>query len=327
MRNIVVIGGGTGTFMVLTGLKKYAKNISAIVAMSDSGGSSGILRDELGVLPPGDIRRCLVALSNSDKLMRDLFNYRFKDGGLAGHTFGNLFLSALEKITGSFEKTVLEAAKILSIEGEVIPVTTGKTDIWALLENGQKIKGETNIDIPKHDGNLKIKKVWLQPPIKASRRALQAIKKAQLIVIGPGDLYSSVIPNLLVQGISRAIAKSKAKKIYICNLMTKFGETNDFCVFDFVAVLEKYLGRGVIDYVIFNKSKLPKKLLKKYALQKKFPVKFDTQSDFNKKGKPKYIGADVASHRTLIRHHPDKLAKLILTVREFESVFKLTNNL
>lgn len=322
MKNIVVIGGGTGTFTVLSGLKKYTKNICAIVSMSDSGGSSGILRDELGVLPPGDIRRCLVALSNSDKLMRSLFNYRFKNGGLKGHSFGNLFLSALEKITGSFERAITEAAKILSIDGEVIPVTTGQTNLYALLENGQIIKGETNIDIPKHDGNLKIKKVWLQPKIRATQQALEAIKKAELIVIGPGDLYTSVISNLLVQGISNAIANSRAKKIYVCSLMTKFGETNGFTVSNFVRVIEKYLGKKVLDYVIFNKSKLPSKLLKKYAQEEKFPVKYDINQSTNFKTKPRYLGADVVSHRTLIRHDPDKLAKLILTVKELENALK-----
>lgn len=324
MKNIVVIGGGTGTFVVLSGLKKYTKNISAIVTMSDSGGSSGLLRDELGVLPPGDIRRCLVALSNSEKLMRDLFNYRFKNGGLAGHSFGNLFLTALEKVTGNFEKAVVQTAKILSIEGEVIPITMAKTDVCALLENGQVIRGETNIDIPKHDGNLKIKKVWLQPPVKSSKQALQAIKKAELIVIGPGDLYTSIIPNFLVQGIAQAIARSAAQKIYICNLMTKFGETNNFAVSDFVKEIEKYLGRNILDYVIFNKSQLPGSLLKKYAREeKKFPVKCDIKSSFNHQKKPKYLGADVANPRTLIRHDADKLARVILTVKELEGALKL----
>lgn len=325
MRNIVVIGGGTGTFVVLVGLKKYTRNLTAIVSVTDSGGSSGILRDELGVLPPGDIRRCLVALSNSDKLMRDLFNYRFKGGGLKGHSFGNLFLSALEKLTGSFKKAVVEASKILSTDGEVIPVANRQTNLCAMLENGQMIKGEANIDIPKHDGNLKIKKVWLQPNIKATPQALEAIKKAELIVIGPGDLYTSIIPNLLIQGLSKAIKNSKAKKIYVCNLMTKFGETNGFCVSDFVKTMEKYLGRNVIDYVIFNKGNLPKRLLEKYASQKEFPVRCDIKEGLNQDN-PKYLGADIASHRTLIRHHPDKLAKLILTVKELESVLNLTKN-
>lgn len=323
MKNIVVIGGGTGTFTVLSGLKKYTKNICAIVTMFDNGGSSGVLRDELGVLPPGDIRRCLVALSNSDKLMRNLFNYRFKDGGLRGHSFGNLFLSALEKLTGSFEKAVVEAGRILAIDGQIIPVATQQANLYAKLENGQVIKGETNIDIPKHDGNLKIEKVWLQPSVKATKQALEAIKKAGLIVIGPGDLYTSIIPNLLVRGISRAIAKSRAKKIYIASLMTKFGETNGFALSDFVKVIEKYLGRRVLDYVIFNQSKLPPRLLKKYAREKKFPVKCDIKQPFNLKIKPKYLGTDVVSHRTLIRHHPDKLAKLILTIMELESALKL----
>lgn len=320
MKKIVVIGGGTGTFTVLSGLKKYTKNLSAIVAMSDSGGSTGRLRDELGVLPPGDIRMCLVALASSDKLLRSLFNYRFKEGvGLKGHNFGNLFLTALEKLTGSFEKGVKCAAQILAIDGEVIPVTTQNTDLWAELENGQKIRGEANIDRPHHDANLKITKVWLQPRAKVNPRALEAIKEADLVVIGPGGFYTSVIPNLLVQGLALALQKSQSKKVFVCNLMTKFGETNNFEVDDFVAGIEKYLGKSCLDYVIFNEAKFPKKLLRRYAKEKKAPVKFSAE----KRNKNiKYISADLTSHKILIRHDPEKLARLIMKILDREDGFK-----
>lgn len=315
MKKIVVIGGGTGTFTVLAGLKKYTRDISAIVAMSDSGGSTGRLRDELGVLPPGDIRACLVALADSEGLLRRLFNYRFREGsGLAGHSFGNLFLTALEKLTGNFEKAVEQAAKVLNIEGEVIPVTVQSTHLCARLENGEVVKGETNIDRPLHDARLRVDKIWLQPKVKANPRALQAIKKAGLIIIGPGDLYTSVAPNLLVAGIAGALRKSRAKKVYVCNLMTKFGEANDFRVHDFVEVIEKYLGKNVLDYIIFNSVKFPKDLLRHYAKEKKFPVLFNSKMQKSKKAK--YLGADLASHKTLIRHDPDKLAKLILNIAQ-----------
>ena len=253
-----------------------------------------------------------MALSNSDQLMRDLFNYRFQNGGLQNHPFGNLLLSSLEKITGSFEAAVARASEILAIDGQVIPVTTDKTNLCARLENGNIIKGETNIDVPKHDGNLAIQEVWLEPNARATKKALQAIKEADIIIIGPGDLYTSVLPNLLVGGIVAAIRKSRAKNIYICNLMTKYGETNGFSVSDFAAAIEKYLGKNVLDYIIYNTGKLPPKLLKKYAGEKEAPVKMLLSVNENKKNKLKYIGADVAGHKTLIRHDADRLARLII---------------
>lgn len=313
MKNIVVIGGGTGTFTVLSALRKYNNlNLSAIVSMADDGGSTGKLRDELGVLPPGDIRRGLVALSASDKLMRDLMNYRFKNGCLEGHNFGNLLISALEKITGDFKKAILKAGEILAIRGQVIPVTCGHTHLCAELENGKIIKGETNIDIPKHDGRLCIKKVFLKPVVSATREALQTITEADLILIGPGDLYTSIIPNLLVKGISRAIAKSRAKKVYLCNLMTKFGETNNFKVVDFVKTTENYLGEDVLGFVIYNNHRPAAKRLIKYAKLNSEFVEYN-KNNF-KKNKIKFIGADLIVDKGLIRHNQDKLSKVIINL-------------
>ncbi len=323
MKNIVVVGGGTGTFTVLSGLKKYTRNLAAIVSMADSGGSTGILKDELGALPPGDIRRCLVALSNSDQLLRELFSYRFENGGLEGHSFGNLLITALEKITGSFEKAVEKAGEILAIEGKVIPVTTGKVELYARLENGRIIKGEANIDDPKHDGHLKIIEVFLRPNARVNKKAEDAIKRADLIVIGPGDLYTSVIPNLLVKGISRAIRRSRAKKVYVCNLMTKFGETHKYKTSDFVEAIEKYLGKNVLDYVIVNSKKPPKKLLLKYKKEKKALVEIDEEKFKDKKFL--LIPAKVMSNKNLIRHDSDKLARLLLAVGELENVLKFIN--
>lgn len=309
MKNIVVIGGGTGTYITLTGLKEYPVNLSAIVAMSDSGGSTGVLRDELGALPPGDIRRALVALSQSPQIIRDLFNYRFQNGGLGGHSFGNLFLTALEKITGDFEKAVVEAGKILSIRGQVIPVTKDSTHLHAILENGKEIMGETNIDIPKHDGKLKIKKVFLRPKARAAKGALEAIKKADLIVIGPGDLYTSLIPNLLVDGIRQAIEKSRAKVVFACGLMTKYGETYGFKVDDFARAVGSYLGKRRIDYVVVNNSVAPKNVLARYRKEKKEIVALPRE---NMKRPYKIIQADVASTKQYFRHDSHKLAKVLI---------------
>ena len=308
MKNIVVIGGGTGTYIVLTGLKEYPVNLSAIVAMSDSGGSTGILRDELGALPPGDIRRALVALSQSPQIIRDLFNYRFENGGLGGHSFGNLFLTALEKITGDFEKAVEEAGKILSIRGQVIPVTKDSTHLHAILEDGTEIAGETNIDIPKHDGTVRIEKVFLEPSAKIFEETAQAIKDADLIIIGPGDPYTSIIPNLLVKGMAEALRASKAKKIAVMNLMSKWGETHEFAASDMVREILKYSGFEKFDCVICNTAKMDSELVSAYEKEKKFPIHCDDKlSDYAREVKT----GDYFSEADIARHDSAKIARVI----------------
>lgn len=310
MKKIVVIGGGTGVFTVLSGLKTYPYDLTAILTMADNGGSSGVLREEFGILPPGDIRRALVAMSNSSSILAKLFTYRFKDGeGLKGHSFGNLFLTALERITGDFSKAINEAAKILSIKGKILPVTLDKTRLFAKLKNNYLVVGETNIDIPKHDPRLSIKEIFLNPPAKANKEAIKAIKEADFIIIGPGDLYSSILPNFLVKGIKEAVAKSKAKKIYVLNIMTKYGETNNFKASDFVRTLEKYLGRGVIDYILVNTSKPHAKYLKKYLKEKSQVVVFDKENFSN--SKYKIIAAPLLRNSPFLRHDPEQLAKVI----------------
>lgn len=311
-KKIVVVGGGTGVFTVLSGLKKYPLSLSAIVTMADSGGSTRILREEFGILPPGDIRRALVALAQSEKLLASLFNYRFKEGGLTGHTFGNLLITALERIKGDFEKAIDEAGKILNIKGEVIPVTLENTNLYALLENGQIIKGETNIDIPKHNPHLKIKNVYLKPQATANKRAKSAISKADLIVIGPGDLYTSIIPNLLVKGIPQTIKKSRAKKIYVCNLMTKLGETNDFTYPDFVEAIERYLGGKFLDYVILNNKKPLASRIAKYEKEGAVFVNYN-KKDFQRK-RFRVIKGNFLREKGFIRHDSMKLTKAILQI-------------
>lgn len=316
-KKIITIGGGTGGFTLLSGLKKYPIKLSVIVSMADSGGSTGILRDELGVLPPGDVRQCLVALSESSQILRELFNYRYATGGLKGHNFGNILLSTLEKITGDFNSAVEQAGKILKISGDVIPVTLTNTNLVAELSNGKKIIGEDNID--KADLSH-LKKLRLKPMAKANPEALLAIKKADKIIINSGDIYTSIIPNFLVKGIADAVRKSKAKKIYICNLMTKLGHTHNLSVVGHLNELEKQIGKNVIDYVIFNKENLEDNLLKKYFKKGEHFVDY---KNLENRSKVKFIGSNLLSNkifkqgdsdvikRTLIRHDSDKISKII----------------
>jgi uncharacterized cofD-like protein len=309
-KKIVVIGGGTGVFTVLVGLKKYFNDLTAIVTMADDGGSTGILREEFGILPPGDIRRALIALSASDnKILSTLFNYRFREGsGLSGHSFGNLMIAALERITGNFHDAIEEAGKILAVRGRVLPVTLGKTSLMAELENGKIVKGEENIDVPKHDGHLRIKRIWLHPAVSVNPNAKEAILSADAIILGPGDLYTSLIPNLLVKGVRESIRRSKAKKIYFVNLMTKFGETNGFRASDFVSVVEKYLGKGILDYAVANKTRPSPMRIRPYIKER---AEFVDPESLNLTGKTMPILANLIRNYGFVRHDPEKLAQIV----------------
>lgn len=309
-KKIVVVGGGTGIFAVLSSLKNYFDDVSAIVTMADDGGSTGILREEFGILPPGDVRRVIVALSHSDnKILSELFNYRFEEGrGLSGHSFGNLMIAALERITGSFNKAVKEACKIFALKGRVIPVTLENTRLYAELENGHLIKGESNIDIPKHNGHLKIRRVWSEPAVKINPEAKKEIISADLIIIGPGDLYTSLIPNLLVGGLKETLKQAKAKVLYFINLMTKYGETDGFRASDFLRVLESYLGEGVLDYIVVNNKKPAPARLRPYASERARLVENDLK---NLGKKPILIAANLLRPRGLIRHDPEKTASIV----------------
>lgn len=324
---IVVIGGGTGTFVALTGLKKYPVELSAIVTMMDSGGSSGRLRDELGVLPPGDIRQCLVALAKSPKLLREMFNYRFSEGGLAGHTFGNIFLSTLAKTTGSMKKAIDEVGKILRIQGRVIPITFTKADLCVELEDGTIIEGEMHIDVvEKKEARAKIKRAFLKPKAEANPDAVSAILAADIILIGPGDLYTSIIPNLLVDKIPQAIKKSKAKKVFALNLMTKYGQTTSYSATNHIADLEKYIGKGVLDIILVNTKSPRKKALMWYVDFDEYPVKDDLkgrQYALVRQNliKDSILDSDEARlaarqgdslKRSIIRHDPEKLAREVI---------------
>lgn len=309
----MTIGGGTGTFVVLSALKSYPVHLSAIVSMADDGGSSGMLRDQYGALPPGDVRRALVALSESSDTMRDLFNYRFKEGGLHGHSFGNLFLTALEKVIGDFASAVRETSNILNINGEVVPVTLDDVRLYAELEDGRILRGETKIDIPNVSYRPRIEKVWLEPEAGMNPSVTRVLHNADLIIIGPGDLYTSLIPNLLVKGVPRAIKQSKAKKVYVANIMTKFGETHGFQAEDFIKEIEKYLGKNILNCAVFNNKKPLPSVLARYKKERAEFV--DPKGLPASKGKLKFILADLLDRGKFIRHNSrKKLAKVLISL-------------
>lgn len=315
MKQIVVIGGGSGTFNVLKGLKQYPVSITAIVTTFDNGGSTGILRDEFGMLPSGDIRRCLVALApdTGDSTLRDLFNFRFKnDSSLHGHSFGNLLLQALTSISGSEIGAIKKASQLLNIKGTVLPVSIDDAHVCAELENGEIIKGETNIDKPKHNGEVRIKRIYLEPHATMYEEAYTAIRQADLIVFGPGDLYTSIVPNVLVKGFTDALSESKAQIAYVVNVMTKWGETNGFTASHFVAELLHYLKKDLIDYVICNNATIPHSVQEKYTLEKAFPVKVDIEA-LEKKASH-IIMEDLLHASDIVRHDSKKLAHALLSI-------------
>ncbi len=313
MKKIVVIGGGSGTFMLLKGLKKYTLNLTSVVTMFDSGGSTGKLRDEFGYLPPGDIRRGILALSPESadtRILRELFNYRFTKGNsLEGHNFGNILLTALKDITGDELAAVEEASRLFNIKGKVLPVTLDNCQLCAELENGEIIFGETNIDIPKHNPDVKIKRIFLNKKAHILPDVIEKLLDADVIVIGPGDLFSSLIPNLLVEGMTEAIKNSPAKKVFVCNVMTKYGETNKFSASDFLENLEGYLGKGVIDYFIINDKKCSKDLLANYAEENAEQVEIDNNLERND---VKIIKGDFIHEVEIVRHDSNKIAKAII---------------
>lgn len=316
MKKIVVIGGGTGNFTVLKGLKEYPVELSAIVSMADDGGSTGILRDELGVLPPGDVRQCLVALSNSSRLMLSLMNYRFENGGLGGHSFGNLLLSALEKVTGSFESAVDEVGKILAIQGKVIPVTTHQVRLKMVLADESVLEGEKEVYLSSII-DQGYKSIALDPDPKPNPSAIQEIMEADVVVLGPGGLHTSLIPNLLVGGISEALEATHAKKLFVVNLMNRKGQTTGFKVSHYLHELMRFLGRDLFDYILVNEQAPPSHLIEAYAEEGDLVM--------NDLVEPRVIRAHLLGElaaassrdlvrRSLIRHDPKKLAQEIMKI-------------
>lgn len=316
MKKIVVLGGGTGNFAVLRGLKNYEVDISAIVSMADDGGSTGILRDELGVLPPGDVRQCLVALSDSSRLMRSLMSYRFENGGLEGHSFGNILLSALEKVTGSFEKAVEEAGKILFIKGKVIPVTTHQVRLRMILNNRKVLEGEKEIYLSQ-EIEQGYKSIYLEPYPKANPHAIDEIMNADLVVIGPGGLHTSIIPNLLVDGLSEALRQSGAKKTFVVNLMNRKGQTTSFKVSNYLQEMVRFIGEDIFDYILVNNQLPPQELIEVYAEEGDL-VENDLKDDRIRVapllGELKEGTKKDLMKRNLIRHDPKKLAHELMKI-------------
>ncbi len=311
---IACLGGGTGLFTLLSGLKSLSGvHLSSIVSMSDDGGSTGKLRDIFGVLPPGDIRRSLVALSNAPDLLNELMQYRFKRGkDFEGHNLGNLLLTALSEMRGSMSHAVKAISEILNIQGNVIPVTETINTLKAELENGHIVEGEHRIDLFEgRDPKIRIKRLWQEPLTAANPDALEAIYNANYVLIGPGDLFTSIVSNLIVGGIAEAIATSRAKKIYICNIMTKPGETTDYSISDHVREVVKYTGKDVLDYVICSSTKFSSAACAKYLKKEQFPVIEASDTAIQAVTQAKIIWADIASEEALVRHDSLKLVGVV----------------
>lgn len=308
---IACLGGGTGLFTLLSGLKTLTGvHLSSIVSMSDDGGSTGILRDMFGILPPGDVRRSLIALSSAPDLLNELMKYRFEKGqGLQGHNLGNLLLTALSEMRGSMTQAVKLLGEILNIQGQVIPVTETPNTLCAELENGSIISGEHHINLFEgHDLKLRIHKLWQQPQPLSNPDALEAIRRARYIILGPGDLFTSILCNLTVTGIAEAIVKSSAKKIYVCNVMTKPGETTDFSVSDHVREITKYMGKDVLDYVVCSSSQFSYDALKRYSEKNQVPVIEVSAKRLEAVTRAEIVWADIVSEAELVRHDSLKLA-------------------
>ena len=305
---IVVLGGGTGLSTLLCGLKEYTNNLTAIVTVADTGGSSGRIREQFDILPPGDIRNCLIALADASSLMQDLFQFRFSEGSeLAGHNFGNLFITVMTKLTGDFEKAIKESSKVLAIRGQVLPATLKKVTLVAEYSDGTVVEGEDRIPKKK----CPIKKVYLRPEDPPSTpEAIKAIEEAEAIVIGPGSLYTSIIPNLLVREITRAIVRSRSPRIYVCNVMTQSGETDGYTAFNHLQTLLSHSHSYIIDYCVLNTSIPPKQMLERYESEGAFPVIPDSERIKNLGIET--IEGDFISTTNYVRHNSKKLAKIII---------------
>lgn len=311
---IVAVGGGTGLSTMLRGLKKYTKNLTAIVTVADDGGGSGMLRQDLGMPPPGDIRHCMESLANTEPVMEKLLTYRFTEGSLSGQSFGNLILAALNGITGSFEEAVRQMSHVLAITGQIIPVTSADVQLEAVFENGARVVGESKIYAAKKEQDCRIHHVRLIPehpkPLPA---AIEAIGEADLILLGPGSLYTSVIPNLLVEGVAQAIAQSDAPKIYVCNIMTQDGETEGYTAADHLEALMVHGEPGLVDLCLANSATLPAELVEKYSQEDAAPLIVDRER-VAKLGLELVEQPVACEGGNFARHDPDKLAQAVLEI-------------
>jgi uncharacterized cofD-like protein len=305
---VVAIGGGTGLPALLAGLKQYTNNLTAIVTVADDGGSSGRLRRDLKILPPGDLRNCLVALAEAEPLMSKLFQHRFKERGqLEGHSFGNLFIAAMTEVTGDFGEAVRQSSQVLAVGGRVLPVTLDSVSLVAVLEDGRTISGESRITAARG----KVASLRLEPEdCQPTSEVLQAIEEADAILLGPGSLYTSVAPNLLVPGVAKAVASSAALKVYIGNVMTQPGETDGYALSDHVAALQRLTGLPLVDYVVANTEAPAERLLKRYALEGQSAVAVDREA-LERLG-VKLVRARLLASGDLLRHDPRKLARVVM---------------
>lgn len=310
---VVAIGGGTGLSTMLRGLKLHTHNITAVVTVADDGGSSGMLRSDLGMAAPGDIRNCVNALAEVDPVMGELLNFRFKDGSLKGHSLGNLFLAALNETSSSFDEAVKKFSRLAGIVGTVYPVTNEAVTLSALLENGEIIEGESNIG-HHHEGEFsRIDRVFMTPKdAKAVDGVIRAIEKADIIVLGPGSLYTSIIPNLLVDGVVDAIKKSRAVKIYVCNIMSQGGETEGYTASDHLRAIEKHSYEGIADVVIANNAIVPDSLKDLYAMEHAGVVEVD-EAELMKKAKL-IQGNMLLVKDSKVRHNFSRLARTIMRI-------------
>ena len=317
---IAVIGGGHGLSNMLRGLKRYTENISAIVTVADDGGGSGMLRQDLGMPPPGDIRNCLEALANTEPLMSELMHYRFTEGSLAGQSFGNLFLAALNGISPSFDTAVRRMSEVLAITGRVLPVTTADVQLEAEFENGASVVGESKIFYCKKKEDCRITKVHLIPEHpKALPEAMDAIREADLLILGPGSLYTSIIPNLLVDGIVEAIQSSQALKVYVANVMTQEGETEGYTASDHIAAIFQHSAPGLFDLCLTNSSPIPRDVAARYAQEGAEPLRYDA-------GRGAALGVALVSRpiatveNGYVRHNSDTLARELILLHAERSV-------
>ncbi len=310
--SVVAVGGGTGLSTILRGLKFYVNDLTAIVTVADDGGGSGVLREDLGMPPPGDIRHCMEALADTESLMQQLLAYRFPDGRLAGQAFGNLLLAALNGVSDSFDQAVARMGEVLAITGRILPVTNADVNLEATFDNGASVRGESKIADFKKEQACRIHHVRLLPEHSpALPGALEAIRRADLILLGPGSLYTSVIPNLLVEGIADAIRDSRALKIYICNIMTEDGETEGMTAADHLAALLEHGGPGLVDLCLCNSAPLSAEVLERYSQEDAQPLKVD-RKEIEALGAELQLRSLVEEGSRYARHSADRVAHVVL---------------
>lgn len=306
---VVVIGGGTGLSTLLRGLKRHTDRLTAVVTVADDGGSSGRLRREMGILPPGDIRNCLTALAEDESLLGQLFQYRFEEGPLSGHSFGNLFLAALTKVTGDFEEAVRLSSSILAIHGTVLPASLEKVSLTAELDDGRRVSGQSSIAGSRRS----CRRIWLEPAeARATGAALEAIAGADIIVIGPGSLFTSIIPNLLINEIAAAVSGAACRRVYVCNVMTQPGETLEFTAADHLEALERHSRRGIVSTILVNNVAPPPNVVRLYLQQGAAPVPVDEER--LRQAGVDVVAADVCSAGDYFRHDSARLAATVMSL-------------